>query len=296
MVFDGQYKWSGDFACADNATLADFDLSALLEQLAGFSFEKSIDYAAFWYMEPLLATTFQQQRIFLAGDAAHVLTPIGGHCLNTGIADSINLAWKLAAVLKNQAGRELLHSYEIERRTVALEKLLYVRANTQKMLTIRHDFPPETMPDKFSEKNQKIAERLSCNLKMVLGDAYTTSPITALNPDMTNDYEPFIAKPGYFAPHCWITEDHCLYDILTLKHVLLVGKKANEADIKKLESVFQERNIPLQRVNLYDYAAEKLAIIYSSAYYLLRPDWHIAWCDDELPNDLNAFLQRILPR
>lgn len=295
MVFDGRYKWSGDFACPDTATLADFDLSALLEQLAGFAFEKTIDYAAFWYMQPLLATTFQQQRILLAGDAAHVLTPVGGHGLNTGMADSVNLAWKLAAVLKNQASPKLLESYEIERRSVALEKLLYVRANTKKMLTIRHDFPPETMPDKFSEENQKIAEGLSCNLKMVLGDAYTTSPIIVPNPNMTDEYEPLVAKPGYFTPHCWLTEDICLYDILSLQHILLVAKKANETDIKKLETVFQGRNIPLQRVNLYNYAAEKFSTIYSNTFYLLRPDWHITWCDDELPEDLNAFLQHVLP-
>jgi 2-polyprenyl-6-methoxyphenol hydroxylase-like FAD-dependent oxidoreductase len=296
IVFDGQYRWSGDFACPDNATLADFDLSALLEQLAGFAFEKTIDYAAFWYMEPLIATTFQQQRILLAGDAAHVLTPVGGHGLNTGMADSINLAWKLAAVIKDQASPELLKSYEIERRTVALEKLLYVRANTKKLLTIYQDFPPDTMPDQFSEENQKIAERLSCNLKIVLGDAYTASPIIVPNPNLTDEYEPWVAKPGYFAPHCWLTENICLYDILSLKHILLVSKKANEVDIKKLEAVFKGRNIPFQRVNLYDYAAEKFSSIYSSTFYLLRPDWHIAWCDDKFPQDLNAFLQRILPR
>jgi hypothetical protein len=54
-------------------------------------------------------------------------------------------------------------------------KLISVSAKGSAEFTC--DFPPETMPDKFSEANQKISESLSANLKLVLGDAYTTSPI-----------------------------------------------------------------------------------------------------------------------
>lgn len=62
---------------------------------------------------------FSKGRVFLLGDAAHVHSPAGGQGMNTGIADAINLAWKLAAVLKGQAIDKLLDSYDIERRTFA---------------------------------------------------------------------------------------------------------------------------------------------------------------------------------
>ena len=61
-----------------------------------------------WEMADWLAYHFQQGRIFLAGDSAHVVPPTGGYGANTGIADAHNLAWKLAAVIKGQAGPDLL--------------------------------------------------------------------------------------------------------------------------------------------------------------------------------------------
>ena len=62
-----------------------------------------------------VAAHFQKGRCFLLGDAAHVHSPIGAQGMNTGIGDSVNLAWKLAAVLKEDAAAELLGSYEAER-------------------------------------------------------------------------------------------------------------------------------------------------------------------------------------
>jgi 2-polyprenyl-6-methoxyphenol hydroxylase-like FAD-dependent oxidoreductase len=58
-------------------------------------------------------------RVFLAGDAAHIHSPAGGQGMNTGMQDAFNLAWKLAAVVKGQAGDALLDSYEAERLPVA---------------------------------------------------------------------------------------------------------------------------------------------------------------------------------
>ncbi|KAL2866011.1 cytochrome c oxidase subunit VIa [Aspergillus lucknowensis] len=66
-----------------------------------------------------VAATFRKGRAFLVGDAAHIHSPVGGQGMNTGIGDAINLAWKLAAVIKGQAGLSLLDSYEIERRAFA---------------------------------------------------------------------------------------------------------------------------------------------------------------------------------
>ncbi|MGC7532179.1 FAD-dependent monooxygenase, partial [Pandoraea pneumonica] len=58
-------------------------------------------------------------RVFVAGDAAHIHSPAGGQGMNTGLQDAANLAWKLAAVLKGDAGDALLDSYEAERLPVA---------------------------------------------------------------------------------------------------------------------------------------------------------------------------------
>jgi 2-polyprenyl-6-methoxyphenol hydroxylase-like FAD-dependent oxidoreductase len=62
-----------------------------------------------------VAPRFRDGRAFLLGDAAHVHSPVGGQGMNTGIGDAVNLAWKLAAVVKGEAGAAILDTYEIER-------------------------------------------------------------------------------------------------------------------------------------------------------------------------------------
>jgi 2-polyprenyl-6-methoxyphenol hydroxylase-like FAD-dependent oxidoreductase len=66
-----------------------------------------------------VAEHFQRGRAFLVGDAAHVHSPVGGQGMNTGIGDAVNLAWKLAAVIRRHVDEELLSSYEIERMAFA---------------------------------------------------------------------------------------------------------------------------------------------------------------------------------
>jgi hypothetical protein len=62
-----------------------------------------------------VALHFRDKRAFLLGDAAHIHSPVGGQGMNTGIGDAVNLAWKIAAVLKNSAPENLLDTYEPER-------------------------------------------------------------------------------------------------------------------------------------------------------------------------------------
>src|SRR5207237_9259446 len=79
-----------------------------------------IDGHTRWRATAHVAQKFQDQRIFIAGDAAHLMPPNGGFGGNTGIHDAHNLAWKLALVIKGLAGSGLLDSYETERKPVAV--------------------------------------------------------------------------------------------------------------------------------------------------------------------------------
>jgi 2-polyprenyl-6-methoxyphenol hydroxylase-like FAD-dependent oxidoreductase len=79
-------------------------------------FPIAIDDVQPWNASAVTATTFRKGRVFLAGDAAHLMPPTGGFGGNTGIADAHNLAWKLAMVLEGTAGPRLLDSYESERK------------------------------------------------------------------------------------------------------------------------------------------------------------------------------------
>jgi 2-polyprenyl-6-methoxyphenol hydroxylase-like FAD-dependent oxidoreductase len=79
----------------------------------------TIENVMHWQSRADIAERFSEGRVFLAGDAAHVMPPYGGFGGNTGIHDAHNLAWKLALVLKGQAEPELLSTYDTERRPAA---------------------------------------------------------------------------------------------------------------------------------------------------------------------------------
>lgn len=81
-----------------------------------------------------LADAFRAGRAFLAGDAAHVMSPFGARGLNSGVADAENLAWKLAAVLRRDAPDGLLDTYDVERRGAADDNLAATDA-TMRFLT-----------------------------------------------------------------------------------------------------------------------------------------------------------------
>jgi putative polyketide hydroxylase len=86
-----------------------------------------------WRHERAVADQWRRGRVFLAGDAAHRFPPHGGFGLNSGVQDTANLAWKLIAVLRGQAGDVLLDSYEAERKPVAELNAEQTTLNTKRM-------------------------------------------------------------------------------------------------------------------------------------------------------------------
>ncbi|TCP57500.1 4,5-epoxidase [Tamaricihabitans halophyticus] len=81
-----------------------------------------------------LVDDYRRGRILLAGDAAHIHSPIGGQGMNTGIGDAENLAWKLALVVRGSAPESLLDTYTAERRPLATEVLRNTTRNTRMLL------------------------------------------------------------------------------------------------------------------------------------------------------------------
>ncbi|MBF7014380.1 FAD-dependent monooxygenase [Novosphingobium resinovorum] len=89
-----------------------------------------------WQVQGVLAREYRKGRVFLAGDAAHRHPPTTGLGLNSAIQDAHNLAWKLAAVIRGDAGDALLDSYEAERRPVAANNVAWAMMTFQNHLTI----------------------------------------------------------------------------------------------------------------------------------------------------------------
>lgn len=101
---------------AEHMTFADVGQRAIAG--LGLAVNK-VNWFSTYRVHHRLSEHFRRGPVFLLGDAAHVHSPAGGQGMNTGIGDAVNLAWKLAAVLKGEAQERLLDSYESERQAFA---------------------------------------------------------------------------------------------------------------------------------------------------------------------------------
>lgn len=94
---------------------------------------RSAEWTSTFRIQRRLADTYRVGRVLLAGDAAHIHSPLGGQGMNTGLGDAENLAWKLALVLSGRATERLLDTYQAERRPVA-EDVLDTTSNTTRFV------------------------------------------------------------------------------------------------------------------------------------------------------------------
>ena len=116
-----------------------------------------------WVRRELVADSYGRGRVFIAGDAAHLTSPTGALGMNTGMQDAVDLGWKLDAVLKGWGGPNLLASYEIERKPVAVRNIKASTDNLERMLAPRttHKPPPEVFqPGPAGDAARKTIRRL----------------------------------------------------------------------------------------------------------------------------------------
>ncbi|GAA3702844.1 FAD-dependent oxidoreductase [Nonomuraea antimicrobica] len=174
-----------------------------------------------WEMGSLAAETYAAGRVFLAGDAAHVIPPIGGYGAGTGIQDVHNLAWKLRAVLSGYASPSLLDTYDAERRPVGVATIEQAGLR----LAARAGFATP-------EQAAKVADTIS----VTFGYAYRSPSIVQEEPSAAPGGEPVFVhpreltgRPGTRAPHLWVRRDGAVSSVLDLfgaQPVLLAGEDA----------------------------------------------------------------------
>jgi 2-polyprenyl-6-methoxyphenol hydroxylase-like FAD-dependent oxidoreductase len=141
---DGAYRLAATIdALAEDGQALDLDrMQQLVEQRVGGSGVRLRELRnAGWgstqvRIHTRIAERFRAGRCLLAGDAAHIYSPVGGQGMNSGIQDAYNLAWKLALLIEGRARESLLDSYESERRAVARTVMRATKAQTR-MVTIR---------------------------------------------------------------------------------------------------------------------------------------------------------------
>ena len=140
----------------DKVNHSEADIRAALRRAMGKDFDYEILSVMRWVRRELVADRYGAGRVFIAGDAAHLMSPTGALGMNTGIQDAVDLGWKLEAVLRGWGGADLLRSYESERRPVALRNVAASTENLGRMLSTRERKPP---PEVFETGPQADAIR-----------------------------------------------------------------------------------------------------------------------------------------
>jgi 2-polyprenyl-6-methoxyphenol hydroxylase-like FAD-dependent oxidoreductase len=244
----------------------------------------------------LVANSYGAGRVVMAGDAVHLFTPQGGFGMNTGIDDVANLSWKLAALVQGWGGPNLLQSYAAERRPVAIRNTTAAQQMARRagVVPIRDDIEDSTSAGEAARRDAgefylRSAEAAYASIGIQLGARYDHSPIIigdGLAPhDDAHEYVPS-ASPGGRAPHVWLAKGRSLFDEFGAGFTLLCfSQSARMPD--RMTGLAQARRLPLKTVQLSSPVAREL---YDADFALIRPDQHVAWRGNRLPDDLDGLV------
>ncbi|MGY3507919.1 2-polyprenyl-6-methoxyphenol hydroxylase-like FAD-dependent oxidoreductase [Bradyrhizobium sp. USDA 3051] len=231
----------------------------------------------------LVANGMQRGRVFLGGDAAHLFTPTGGLGYNTAIEDAVNLGWKLASVIKGVSPAELLDSYEVERRPVALRNTDYARRFADSLGLFAPAPEIEDATDAGDEARRIAGVYLEQHARaefnipgVTFGGRYDASPIIVSDgsqppPDAANVYVPS-ACPGGRAPHAWLEDGVSLYDLFGFEWTLLQFGEVMSAHSSFAETI-RAIGVDVKLVTL----PKSLRDLYEADLALIRPDQIVAW-------------------
>ncbi|MGW1992923.1 FAD-dependent oxidoreductase [Embleya sp. NPDC001921] len=240
-----------------------------------------------WHAAERVAERYRVGRVFLAGDSAHEMSPTGAFGSNTGIQDAHNLAWKLAAVLNEHAGADLLATYEAERRPVA--RATAARASTR---SAEHSHPGYAAPPVAGGGKQPGV------LGVVLGYRYVSDAVLGADPEvpvLPDRFRPPCGEPGTRAPHVWLRRGDTRVSTLDLYEtslVLLVGagaagevwrqaaRRARErlgvpVAIHRVGTEAESAMVDLVTAPDVDWA--QLHGVTDEGAVLIRPDGFVAW-------------------
>ncbi|NQU69545.1 MAG: FAD-dependent monooxygenase, partial [Rhodospirillales bacterium] len=217
VAIDGKELWR--LSVFHDAT-PDLTGVSYLRKLAGCDFSYEILDVSPWERRDFLARSYRRDRVMIAGDAAHEMSPTGGSGMHTGICEAVNLAWKLAARYDGWGGSQLLDSYEAECRPVAgrFVELSTKTFNALAALPGAVAFRDAVAADSGLIGGLVMPEQLRTQF------CYENSPICVSDgtpPLEGNAQLAPSARPGIRAPHCWIADDRSTLDLFGGGFVLI---------------------------------------------------------------------------
>ena len=289
-----------------------------------------------WTVNNMYAKKMSKGRVFCAGDATHRHPPSNGLGSNTSIQDGFNLAWKLAYVIKDKAGAELLDTYSIERSPIA--KQIVTRANQSiaefgpifEALGLTDTQDPVKMKKNMDERKQnspkaekqRQALREAIAFKKYEFDAHgvemnhrykSNSVLTEgdKEPEFKKDKELFYQPttyPGARIPHAWVYDKtgvkHSILDLCGKGNFSIFTGIGGEEWLKAAKNIEKQLGIKIQcniigpDQDFEDHAGEWSSIreISDSGLILVRPDQHICWRSKDMISNSSEKLMDVMKK
>lgn len=241
-------------------------------------------------------------RVFLAGDAAHQNVPTGGYGMNTGLGDSFDIGWKLAAVIRGWGRPGLLAAYEQERRPVAIRNVersgvhMDVHMQAVQMLADGKVFELERHG---SEEGRRLRDLIrkhyqdhdgeNTDLGIEMGYRYKSEIIWPPQDEEEGDsveppwdahvYRP-TTWPGSRPPHIFLSDGSAIFDKFGNYFTLMEFEVANKSSklgqgSHLLVEAAERLGVPLSHVRLAN--EEHAARLWETPLVLVRPDGHVTW-------------------
>jgi 2-polyprenyl-6-methoxyphenol hydroxylase-like FAD-dependent oxidoreductase len=265
----------------------DSDMAAAFEQAVAMPVDYEMLYVGKWQQNLMVADRYAENRVFLAGDAVHLMIPTGGLGMNSGVGDAIDLSWKLAATLRGWGGPGLLASYEIERRQIGERNVAASGFASLGRRKWRAAWSPEIRD--ATPAGEAARARLSAiaaveqrkSNEMIgaeLGYRYDGSPLIwpEAGEPPAHDFMSYRPStfPGTRLPHAWLPDGGAVQDMIAedCYSLIRLGGAAPSADA--LAGAFARYGAPFA---VLDLPGEEPRAVYGCDLLLLRPDMHVVW-------------------
>ncbi len=276
----------------ENLDSGKFDAAWWVERcFGGRQIPYRIDAVLPWRRSRLVASAYSHGRVFLAGDACHVMAPNGGYGMNTGLGDAVDIGWKLHAIVQGWGGAGLLETYGLERRPVAWRNVNFAARNFAALTPKLHFAQVEADGPDGDAARRRLAVQMGTSTRQEweahgvnLGYRYEGSPLicpddTPEPEDHPSDYLPS-ARAGHRAPHAWLPDGRSTLDLFGEGFVLL--RFDPTVDVQEILDGFAAVGVPLRHHTILQPEA---AALYERKLVLVRPDGHVAWRADQAPDD-----------
>jgi len=272
-------------------TRDNFDFLQYLHAAAGAEFDVTFEHIGFWDLRFAVADRYRHDRIFLAGDAAHSHPPYGGYGVNTGLEDARNLGWKLAAALQGWGGRDLIASYDAERRPVCQST---ARDFIEKAIAVDRRFVAEFNPagDQAAFEREWQARKSGARSEVhAFEPNYEGSPIVWGPPGgrcSAVGAHAFAARAGHHLSPQPLSSGRSIFERLG-EGLALLSLDGDDAACRAFAAAADRLQVPLNIIRDSRSGGRER---YEATYALVRPDHFVAWAGNEAIPDAAIILRR----